>query len=90
MPDGPLEAYRGKALTHLSFGLSTYIPDPVKKRRSMELFAKALLPEVKAWRGLMWQRDHICGRCETGYEGVGIYTPIPKPGLSLCSSSLNS
>ena len=40
---------RGKGLTHLSFGLSTYVPDPVKKRRSMELFAKELLPEVKTW-----------------------------------------
>ena len=44
-----LEAYRGQGLTHLSFGLSTYVPDPVKKRRSMELFAKELLPEVKTW-----------------------------------------
>jgi alkanesulfonate monooxygenase SsuD/methylene tetrahydromethanopterin reductase-like flavin-dependent oxidoreductase (luciferase family) len=44
-----LEAYRGKGLTHLSFGLSTYVPDPVKKRRSMELFAKTLLPEMKLW-----------------------------------------
>jgi len=44
-----LQAYRGKGLTHLSFGLSTYVPDPVKKRRSMEVFAKELLPEVKTW-----------------------------------------
>jgi alkanesulfonate monooxygenase SsuD/methylene tetrahydromethanopterin reductase-like flavin-dependent oxidoreductase (luciferase family) len=44
-----LQAYRGQGLTHLSFGLSTYVPDPVKKRRSMEVFAKELLPEVKTW-----------------------------------------
>jgi len=44
-----LQAYRGKGLTHLSFGLSTYVPDPVKKRRSMEVSAKELLPEVKTW-----------------------------------------
>jgi hypothetical protein len=25
------------------------VPDPVKKRRSMEVFAKELLPEMKTW-----------------------------------------
>jgi alkanesulfonate monooxygenase SsuD/methylene tetrahydromethanopterin reductase-like flavin-dependent oxidoreductase (luciferase family) len=45
------ERGRGKGLTHLSFGLSTYVPDPVKKRRAMEVFAKELLPEVKTWGG---------------------------------------
>ena len=44
-----LETYRNRGLTHMSFGLSTYVPDPVKKRRSMELFAKELLPELKKW-----------------------------------------
>ena len=43
-----LRAYRGKGCVPV-FGAFDLCAGPVKKRRSMEVFAKELLPEKKTW-----------------------------------------
>jgi alkanesulfonate monooxygenase SsuD/methylene tetrahydromethanopterin reductase-like flavin-dependent oxidoreductase (luciferase family) len=44
-----LEPYRGLGLTHLSLNLHHPGQDSASVRRSMRLFARDLLPEIKAW-----------------------------------------
>jgi alkanesulfonate monooxygenase SsuD/methylene tetrahydromethanopterin reductase-like flavin-dependent oxidoreductase (luciferase family) len=44
-----LEAYRGKRLTHLSLNFHQPGMDTNVVRRSMKMFAKGLMPAVKAW-----------------------------------------
>lgn len=44
-----LEAYRGRQLTHLSLNLHQPGQDSASVRRSMRLFAREIMPVVKAW-----------------------------------------
>jgi alkanesulfonate monooxygenase SsuD/methylene tetrahydromethanopterin reductase-like flavin-dependent oxidoreductase (luciferase family) len=44
-----LEAYRGLGLTHLSLNLHQPGQDSQSVRRSLRLFARELMPQVKAW-----------------------------------------
>jgi len=44
-----LRAYRDKRLTHLSLNFHQPGMDTKVVRRSMEMFAKELMPIVKAW-----------------------------------------
>src|SRR5207249_3290478 len=44
-----LEAYRGRQLTHLSLNLHQPGQDSASVRRSMRLFARELMPVLKAW-----------------------------------------
>jgi alkanesulfonate monooxygenase SsuD/methylene tetrahydromethanopterin reductase-like flavin-dependent oxidoreductase (luciferase family) len=44
-----LAAYRDKGLTHLSLNFHQPGMDTKVVRRSMEMFAKELMPVVKAW-----------------------------------------
>jgi hypothetical protein len=44
-----LEAYRDKRLTHLSLNFHQPGMDTNVVRRSMTMFAKQLIPAVKAW-----------------------------------------
>lgn len=44
-----LEAYRGRDLTHLSLNLHQPGQDNASVRRSMRLFAKEIMPVLKAW-----------------------------------------
>jgi alkanesulfonate monooxygenase SsuD/methylene tetrahydromethanopterin reductase-like flavin-dependent oxidoreductase (luciferase family) len=44
-----LEAYRDRGLTHLSLNFHQPGQDSGTVRRSMHLFAKELMPAIKAW-----------------------------------------
>jgi alkanesulfonate monooxygenase SsuD/methylene tetrahydromethanopterin reductase-like flavin-dependent oxidoreductase (luciferase family) len=44
-----LEAYRGRQLTHLSLNLHQPGQDSALVRRSMRLFAREIMPALKAW-----------------------------------------
>ena len=44
-----LEPYRGKELTHLSLNLHQPGQDSASVRRSMRLFARDIMPVLKAW-----------------------------------------
>jgi len=44
-----LEAYRGRQLTHLSLNLHQPGQDSASVRRSMRLFAREIMPALKAW-----------------------------------------
>jgi luciferase-like monooxygenase len=44
-----LEAYRGRQLTHLSLNLHQPGQDSASVRRSMRLFAREIMPVIKAW-----------------------------------------